>query len=183
MTIDQVNEMTSEQFGETFGDLVQGAPWAVELAYRARPFADAYALRGAFQDALLGASGDEQLTLLRSFPDLGSSADTAHIRYAADHETKGLPTLVGEDLDDLTELTTAYKEKYGFPLVVSASDVDRYEKVIAHGWTRLANSVAAEKAAGLIEVAKIFNHRFDEKVADANPIAAAKVRIAAEYGH
>ncbi len=183
VTIDQVNAMTPEQFGATFGDLVQGAPWVVELAYRARPFADAYALRGAFQDALLGASGDEQLTLLQSFPDLGSSADTAHIRYAADHDTKGLPALVGEDLDDLTELTNAYKEKFGFPLVVSAADVDRYEKVIAHGWTRLANSVAAEKAAGLIEVAKIVNHRFDEKVADANPIAAAKVRIAAEYGH
>ena len=47
----------------------------------------------------------------------------------------------------------------------------------------MANSTGVERAANLVEIAKIANHRFDELVADANPIAAAKVRIAAEYGH
>ncbi|MFT3860646.1 solute carrier family 23 protein [Micropruina sp.] len=183
VTIEQTNTMTRDAFADTFGDLVQGAPWAVDAAFAARPFEDAYALRAAFQDALLGATEEQQLELLRSFPDLGSLQDTAHARYADDHSVKGLPELAGEDLDDLNELTTAFEQKFGFPLVVSAADVDRYEKVIAHGWTRLANSPAAEKAAGLLEVAKILNHRFNEKVADANPIAAAKAAIAAEYGH
>ena len=36
------------------------------------------------------------------------------------------------------------------------------------------NSPAAEKAFALIEIAKIANYRFDDLVADANPIAAAR---------
>jgi 2-oxo-4-hydroxy-4-carboxy--5-ureidoimidazoline (OHCU) decarboxylase len=36
------------------------------------------------------------------------------------------------------------------------------------------NSPPAEKAFALIEIAKIANYRFDDLVADANPIAAAR---------
>ena len=67
--------------------------------------------------------------------------------------------------------------------MVSARDVDRYAKVVDGGWTRMANSAGAEKAASLIEVSKILNYRFDEKVADANPIASSKLKLATELSH
>ena len=180
VTLDEVNAMSEEGFAATFGDLVQGAPWALAAARSEQPFVDAYALRGAFQDALLTASPDEQLQLLRSFPDLGSADDDAHVAYARDHTDQGVGILGAEDYDDLVELTTAYRERFGFPLVVSARDVDLYQKVISGGWSKMANSAAAEKAAALIEVSKIMNHRFDEKVADANPIASSKLKLATE---
>jgi uric acid transporter len=138
VTLEQVNAMSEEQFAETFGDLVQEAPWMLDAAFAERPFADAYALRGSFQDALLTGTPDQQLSLLQSFPDLGSDEDTAH-RYVADHE-----------------------------------------KVIDGGSAKMANSVSAEKATALIEVSKILDYRFDEKVADANPIASSKLKLATE---
>ncbi len=181
VTLDQVNEMTQAEFDATFGDVVQGADWALESAFAARPFADTYALRAAFQDALLTSSSDEQLALLRSFPDLGSSDDTGHA-YARDHSEKGIDALGNEEYDDIAELATAYRERFGFPLIVSARDVERYERVIANGWSKMANSPTAERASALIETAKIFNHRFDEKVADANPLASARLKLATELG-
>ena len=38
------------------------------------------------------------------------------------------------------------------------------------------NSATQEHAAALIEVAKIANHRFDDLVAEANPIHTARTR-------
>ena len=182
VTLDQVNAMNPEEFADTFGDLVQDAPWMLDAAYAERPFADAYALRGAFQDALLSGSPDQQLSLLQSFPDLGSD-DAPHLTYARDHNERGVGGLASEEYDGLAELTAAYRERFGFPLVVSAHDVDKYAKVVDGGSARMANSTGAEKAAALIEVSKILNYRFDENVADANPIASAKLKLATELTH
>ncbi len=174
--------MSEDEFVATFADLVDGAPWLIRAAYAARPFGDAYALRGAFHDALLTGAGEDQLGLLRSLPDLGSE-DAPDLTYVRDHSEAGVGALVAEDHDSLQELAATYRERFGFPLIVSARDVDRYDKVVDGGWARMANSAAAERAAALIEVAKILNHRFDEKVADANPIASARVKRAAEIAH
>ena len=182
VTLDQVNAMSPDEFADTFGDLVQDAPWMLDAAYAERPFADAYALRGSFQDALLSGSPDQQLSLLQSFPDLGSD-DAPHLTYAQDHNERGVGGLASEEYDGLVELTAAYRERFGFPLVVSARDVERYDKVVDGGWARMANSMSAEKAAALIEVAKILNYRFDEKVADANPIASSRLKLATELTH
>ncbi|MEF2977591.1 solute carrier family 23 protein [Subtercola sp. YIM 133946] len=179
VTLDQVNEMTQQQFDETFGDLVQDAPWLLERAFAERPFADAFALRAAFQDALLTASSEEQLLLLNSFPDLGSPDDTGHA-YARDHSESGIGALNSEDIDDIADLATTYRERFGFPLVVCAREVERYEKVVDNGWAKMANSPVAERASALIEVSKIMNHRFDDKVADANPIASSHIGQATE---
>ena len=52
-SIDQVNQMSREQFVAEFGGLFQGPPWIAEQAYDARPFEDVYALRRAFHDVLV----------------------------------------------------------------------------------------------------------------------------------
>jgi 2-oxo-4-hydroxy-4-carboxy--5-ureidoimidazoline (OHCU) decarboxylase len=78
---------------------------------------------------------------------------------------------------DILKMARAYRAKFGFPLVICAKEVDRYERVLNAGWDRMANSAGVERAANLVEIAKIANSRFDELVADANPIAAARAGV------
>ena len=173
VTLNQVNGMTLEQFAETFGRLVEGSPWVLERAYAQRPFTDTVALRSAFHDALLSGSDAEQDTLLNSFADLGTEDDGA---YTGDHTAAGLGALDEETYAEVRELAATYRHRFGFPLIVSARDVAaRYERVLANGWNRLANAPSVERATALIEIAKIANYRFDDLVADANPIASARV--------
>ncbi|GGG12986.1 uracil-xanthine permease [Rhodococcoides trifolii] len=171
ITLDQVNEMTPEKFAETFGGLVQGTPWVVERAFEQKPFADAHALREAFQDSLLAGTTEEQLALIGSFPDLGSE-DPTGIAYAKDHTS--LSNLEEDQHDNVVELAGAYREHFGFPLVICARETERYDRVLANGWARMENSESAERSFAMIEVAKIANYRFDDLVADANPISAAR---------
>src|SRR5262249_594224 len=106
--------------------------------------------------------------------DLGGEGD-ANNTYVLDHVDAGLDGLDAEEQNHVLELATAYRKHFGFPLIVCAREVERYERVLASGWSRMANSPGVERAAGLIEIAKIANYRFDELVANANPIAAAYV--------
>ena len=172
VTLDEVNGMSEAAFAGTFGHLVENTPWVLARAYRRRPFADTLALRAAFQDALLTGDEAEQLQLLNAFPDLGSEADAAN-GYLLDHEQAGLSGLDEDSHGEVRKLAASYREQFGFPLVVCAREVARYERVLEAGWLRMDNPRSVERAAALIEIAKIANYRFNDLVANANPIGTA----------
>jgi OHCU decarboxylase len=177
--LEQVNTMSREEFVETFGPLFQGPRWVVENAYDLRPFADTQALRTAFQDALFTATPEQQEELMSFYPALGSDAVGSGEEGAfskIDQSTAGLTRLTDEDHAAFAELTRAYREKYGFPLIVSVRDVGDRNQILESGWNRMNNSPTQEHAAALIEIAKIANHRFDDLVAEANPIHTARTQ-------
>ncbi|MGU3499822.1 solute carrier family 23 protein [Mycobacterium sp. C31M] len=171
ITLDEVNTMTRERFTEVFGHVVQGVSWAADRAFDQRPFADTTALREAFQDAVLTGNSEQQTELLDAFHDLGAEDETGQV-LAADHVA--LSNLDEEDHQDVVNLAAAYREHFGFPLIICARETERFDRVLRNGWSRMDNSAATEKAYALIEVAKIANYRFTDLVADANPIAAAR---------
>ena len=169
--------MTREQFVETFGRLVQGPQWVAERAYAQRPFADTHDLRIAFQEALFSSDRAEQHDLLTFYPDLGSDAvegDARSEESARDQGAVGLTLLNDEDHAQFAQLTQAYRERFGIPLIVSVRDVEKRDQILESGWERMQNSPSQEHAAAIIEVAKIANHRFDDLVADASPILGAR---------
>lgn len=171
ITLDEVNAMTQERFTEVFGHVVQGVTWAADRAFEQRPFADTAALRAAFQDALLTGTSEQQDQLLAAFPDLGSEDETGQA-LAVDHIA--LSNLDQQDHEDVVNLAAAYREHFGFPLIICARETERFDRVLRNGWSRMDNPPATERAYALIEAAKIANYRFSDLVADANPIAAAR---------
>ncbi|KRD05276.1 xanthine permease [Mycobacterium sp. Root265] len=171
ISLDEVNTMTKDRFAEVFGHVVQDVTWAAERAYEQRPFTDTTALREAFQDAVLTGTTEQQEELLNAFHDLGAEDETGQV-LAVDHVA--LSNLDEDDHQDVVGLAAAYREHFGFPLIICARETERFDRVLRNGWSRIDNSAATEKAYALIEVAKIANYRFTDLVADANPIAAAR---------
>lgn len=171
--LDDINAMSEDQFVSTFNPVVQGNAWVLESAYSLKPFTSAAALSEGFQDALLTATPDQQDQLLSSFPDLGTF-DESGTPLATDHAVSALGNLGEDELANVVELAAAYRERFGFPLIVCARDYDRYDQLLRFGWSRMDNSRRIERQGALIEVSKIINARFDELVADANPISSAR---------
>ncbi len=177
--LDQVNEMSRDEFVTTFGRLVQGPDWAVERAYDQRPFSDSHDLRRSFQEALFSGSREDQLELMEHYPDLGDDEVAAGARgeeSRRDQASVGLTWLDETDHARFGDLATAYRERFGFPLILCVRDATDTGQVLANGWARLDNCPTQEHAAALIEIAKIANHRFEDMVADANPTATARTR-------
>jgi uric acid transporter len=176
--LDQVNDMSREEFVRTFAGLFQGPDSVVERAYGQRPFSDSHDLRCAFQEALFAATTEEQEQLISSYPDLGAaSVATGEEGPAslADQSTLGLNRLAEKEHQELASLTAAYRDRFGIPLVTAVRDHESFDQFLRHGWERLNNSPTQEHAAALIEIAKIATHRFDQLVADANPIHSARM--------
>ncbi len=176
----EVNGMTQEEFVETFGGLFQGSQWVVERAYDSRPFTDTIDLRRAFQEALFSATEEEQKQLIDTYPTLGadSVAEGAEGEDSLrDQSILGLTRLDNAQHDELSELTTQYRDRFGFPLVMCVRDRDSFDEMLRTGWSRLGNSPTQEHAAALVEIAKIAGYRFDDLVADANPILSARSRF------
>ena len=131
----------------------------------------------AFQEALFSADRSEQRDLLSFYPDLGSDAADDSRRgeeSQRDQASAGLNLLNDEDHEAFAQLTQAYRERFGIPLIVSVRDVEKRDQILKSGWARMHNSPTQEHASAMIEIAKIANHRFDDLVADASPILLAR---------
>jgi 2-oxo-4-hydroxy-4-carboxy--5-ureidoimidazoline (OHCU) decarboxylase len=93
-----------------------------------------------------------------------------------DQSSLGLTILRDQEHEELGQLTSEYREQFGFPLVISVRDRDSFEQILAEGRERLHNSPEQEHATALVEISRIANHRFDDLLAGANPIASARQR-------
>jgi uric acid transporter len=177
--LDQVGRMSREEFVSTFGRLFQGPTWVVERAYDRRPFADTGQLRAAFQEALFSGTREEQLDLMAYYPDLGGdrvAEGEAGEDSTRDQSSAGLTRLTEDEGAEFGNLTAAYRDRFGIPLIVCVRDAEKREAILRDGWRRLTNSPAQEHAAALIEIAKIANRRFHDQVVEANPIHSARTR-------
>lgn len=178
--LSEVNQMSREDFADTFGSLFQGPRWVVERAFDSRPFSDTSDLRRAFQEALFSATEDEQRQLIDSYPDLGADSVAEGDEgpdSLRDQSSLGLTRLDEKGHGELAELTSQYRDRFGFPLVTCVRDRDSFDQVVRTGWERINNSQAQEHASALVEIAKIAGYRFDDLVADANPIHSARTRF------
>jgi uric acid transporter len=184
--LEEVNAMSEDEFSATFGRLFQGPDWVVRRAYALRPFSDTQDLRVAFQEAIFGATEDQKQALMDSYPELarivGEDEDddgahgTSSEHSLADQGAAGLNQLGEEDQSAFGQLTAAYHDRFGFPLIVCVRDNPDRQHILDSGRARLHNSPTQERATALIEIANIANHRFDDFVADANPIHSARVK-------
>ena len=136
VTLAEVNKMSREDFASTFGSIYQGPSWAVERAWDRRPFEDTRDLRRAFQQALFSSTDEQERELIAAYPDLGSAAVSSGesgTSSMGDQSSLGLTILRDQEHEELGELTSAYRERFGFPLVMSVRDRDSFDQVIAAG--------------------------------------------------
>lgn len=177
----QVNAMSKEEFVRTFEPLFQGNSWIIEDAYEQRPFQDTPDLRASFQEALFSASDEKQRSLIAGYPDLGSmEVADGQLGEASSRDRAAimLSQLRDDERAELSALTAAYREKFGFPLVTCVRETDSVEQLVAQGRARLDNSTQHELVTALLESAKIAGHRFDDLVAEAEPLNTARSRMA-----
>ena len=128
------------------------------------------ALRGDFRDAHI--TGDQSAILPT---DTQKNTVFAFAKEKGVNSIEaGLTLLNDEDHEQFAQLTPAYRERFGIPLIVSVRDVEKRHQILRTGWERMQNSPTQEHAAAISEVAKIANHRFDDLVADASPILRAR---------
>ena len=175
INLDDVNAMDRDQFVATFSSMFSSHTWPVERAWESRPFASVSELRSSFEDAVLSASPEEAEELIASYTDVVSLIlDGAGDEQArSDTSSLSVGEVSTEEAEELRALAAAYREKFGRPLVICVDNVVDRKHLLSSGWRRVEHSPAREARFALGEVIDIADLRFDQLVADANPMRAA----------
>ena len=175
INLDDVNAMDRNQFVETFSSMFSAHTWPVERAWESRPFASVSELRSSFEDAVLTASPEEAEELIASYTDVVSLVldGAGDEQSLADTSNLSVGDLTDKEAEELRALAAAYREKFGRPLVICVDNVVDRKHLLSSGWRRVEHSPAREARFALGEVIDIADLRFDQLIADANPMRAA----------
>ena len=175
INLDDVNAMDRDQFVATFSSMFSSHTWPVERAWESRPFASVSELHSSFEDAVLAASPEEAEELIASYTDVVSLILDGAGDEQASSDTSSLSVgdVTPEEAEELRALAAAYHEKFGRPLVICVDNVVDRKHLLSSGWRRVEHSPAREARFALGEVIDIADLRFDQLVADANPMRAA----------
>ena len=170
--IDTVNQMPRAQLVDLLAAAYQGQCGIAETVTDRRPYADANALRAAMQDQLFSLPGERQTALMQSYPSLAGAellAGDLGESSLVDQAAAGLTFLSEEEQEAFGQVTAAYQDRFGFPLIIAVRELTS-EQVLEQAWHRLDNSPTQEHAAALLEIAKIANHRLEDAVENTNPL-------------
>jgi OHCU decarboxylase len=167
LSLADVDALDRAGFVAAFGSVFEHSPWVAEGAWERRPFASLGELHGAFAATLRDAPRERQLALIRAHPELaGREAQAGELtdESAREQSSAGLDRLSAADVQALRELNAAYRERFGFPLVVCVRE-HSFRSLLAFGAERLEHDADAEVATALEEIAKIARLRLEDLVA------------------
>jgi OHCU decarboxylase len=170
LALADVNAMDDDAFVAALGDVFEHSPWVARAAFDRRPFASVADLHGALEAAMRAAPRERQVALIRAHPELaGREARAGELTEASAGEQAraGLDRLTAEELGELEAVNCAYRERFGFPLVICVREHTK-DSILAWGRARLGHTADDEVAMALGEIAKIAGLRLRDLVREAS---------------
>jgi OHCU decarboxylase len=167
LALDDLNTMEEDAFAAALGGVFEHSPWIARDAWARRPFASVGELAAALEAAMRAAPRSRQLDLIRAHPELaGREARAGELtaESAGEQARAGLDRLSASEVADLEALNAAYRERFGFPLIVCVREHTK-DSILAWGRERLSHADDDEVAIALGEIAKIARLRLDDLVA------------------
>jgi OHCU decarboxylase len=168
LTLGEIDAMDEPTFVTALGPLFEHSPWVARDAYARGPFATVGDLHAALEAAMRAAPPARQIALIRAHPELaGREAAVGELtsESASEQARVGLDRLSADEVRELREVNRAYRERFGFPLVVCVREHTK-DSILAWGRERLARSPDDEIETALAEIAKIAGLRLRDLVAD-----------------
>ena len=160
--LEELNRLPREAFVARLGAIYEHSPWVAERAWDARPFASIDALHGAMEAAMLAATEDEKMALIRAHPELAGRLAAAELTEQSRREQAGagLDRVTPEEKTRMQALNDRYREKFGFPFIVAVKGLD-WNAIIGRMEARRPNSREAEIATALEQVGRIARLRLE----------------------
>jgi OHCU decarboxylase len=171
MTLAELNATDRDAFVGTLGGVFEHSPWVARAAFDRRPFASVADLHDALEAAMRAAPCERRVALIRAHPELaGREARAGELTEASTGEQAraGLDRLTAEELAELEVVNRAYRERFGFPLVVCVREHTK-ASILAWGRARLSHTLDDEVDTALGEIAKIAGLRLGDLVREASP--------------
>ena len=151
--IAELNQMSQPDFVAALGAVFEDTPAIAQKVWEQRPFTDQDDLHQKMVMIVNGLSQAEQLSLIRSHPDLGSKTKMADASVEEQLEV-GLDRLTSDECDRFHQLNQAYKSQFGFPFIIAVKNHTK-ASILQAFEQRLKNAVDTERQQALSEIIQI----------------------------
>lgn len=159
-----LSALERDAFVAALDGVFEQTAWVAERAWEQRPFSTRFALWQALVSAMLAASHEEQLALIRAHPELGTRAPLS-AASGGEQQAAGLRQ-ESADTARLAELNAHYRARFGHPFVVAVAGLGR-EDILAQLEQRLHDPPQQEFARCLGEIGRIAALRLAQRVSSA----------------
>jgi OHCU decarboxylase len=122
LSILEINRMSPDDFSRGFGAVFEHSPWIAARAFAHRPFRSTGELHAAMREAVLSATPEERLALVRAHPELAGRAAQAGELTAdslREQQSAGLNALSPAELERIAGMNRAHAQKFGFPFIIA----------------------------------------------------------------
>jgi 2-oxo-4-hydroxy-4-carboxy-5-ureidoimidazoline decarboxylase len=149
----ELNLMNQRTFTESLGTIFEQTPAIAQAVWPQRPFKTVDELYRTMFTIVESLSPAEQLTLVRSHPDLGAKVKMAE-SSVFEQASVGLNQLSPSEYVTFQSLNQAYKDKFNFPFIIAvrkhtkASILQVFEQ-------RLQNTADIELQHAISEIGQI----------------------------
>ena len=161
-SIQEVNQMSKEEFMSAFGKLFEHSPWVAEKSWVHRPFLSKEGLFKTMVVSVQKAEQPLQLAILRAHPDLGSKLTMSEVSKQ-EQAGVGLDQLSQEEFDQFSTTNQAYVKKFGFPFIMAVKG-QKKESIFLSMKQRLNHTLEEENVTAMNEVFKIAWFRLDDLI-------------------
>ena len=160
LTVAELNEVDSEIFVDTLGEIYETSPWVAERASEARPFDSVDEIQETMKRVVRSATREKKLELLRAHPDLGERTEMTDASKK-EQASAGLDQLSEEQYEAFQRLNEQYREKFGFPFIMAVKN-ESTEVIREAMEQRVEQSNSAEFQTAIEEVHTIARFRLEE---------------------
>jgi 2-oxo-4-hydroxy-4-carboxy-5-ureidoimidazoline decarboxylase len=162
ISLADVNALAAPAFTEMFGEIAEHSPWVARNASGLRPFASREAVVQGFTDAIMLASHEAQLALIRAHPDLAARAKLT-TDSAREQAGAGLSQLSAAQFQRFMHLNQLYRDKFDFPFIFAVKSASA-EQILQAFAERINHSPEDEFQMALQQICRIIRFRIEERV-------------------
>ena len=162
-TIDKMNKLSRSEFVEIFANIFEKTKWIAEKLYNQKPFNNFKDLCSKMLGIFETAGKETQLKILGAHPDLADKV-TVNLLTSnswSEQSNAGLDQCSEEEFNEFKNLNKSYRQKYGFPFVITVKGKNKIE-ILSEFRKRILNSVDEEFNEAIIQIGKIANLRLNE---------------------
>jgi 2-oxo-4-hydroxy-4-carboxy-5-ureidoimidazoline decarboxylase len=157
----EVNALGAREFVARLGAVFEHSPWIATKAWQRRPFASVNEIHQAMTAAVLDATREQQLALVRAHPELAAT-HTLTVDSSSEQARLGFMQLTQAERAKMADLNRHYRDRFGFPCIVALRLHDSRADVIAEMERRLRNDATTELENALEQIGHIARGRLQK---------------------
>ena len=161
-SIATINAMNRTTFTQALGAIFEDTPSIADQVWPKRPFTDVTELHQKMIAIVRSMTTQQQLTLIRAHPDLGSKAKMA-VDSIREQSGVGLDRLNKTEYDRFHNLNQTYRNKFGFPFIIAVKN-QTISTILVAFEQRIQNSVTMEIDQAIAEICQIARFRLDSTI-------------------